>query len=106
MKNPLSDGEIRTIFVREPMNRLVSAWGYKIKNRGTGLNPDQKRLIRDVMKINNPSKDITIPFSAFAEWVAMGNAFSNQHWRPVYAQCPCSSFNFIGHLETMDDDFR
>ena len=58
------------------------------------------------MNIKSTRNNITIPFSAFAEWLAMGNAFTDEHWRPVYAQCPCSFYNFIGHIETMDDDIR
>ena len=47
-----------------------------------------------------------IEFADFVEWIAAGNANSDEHWAPISSSCsPCSSnVNFVGYLEHFSDD--
>ena len=76
--------DLRILFVREPMSRLVSAWKDRIarpENREYYYTRFTKKIIEKYLGVNPaPStqqeaadRGISVDFTSFAKWVADGN---------------------------------
>ena len=105
------------LFVREPMERLVSAY----KNKILGTQKDgyvqsaKEFILRTYRKLNNfkfsNTTDYKITFREFANYVTIRRSHHelgqlNQHWRPYTEVChPCViSYDYIGRYETLEED--
>ena len=94
------------IFVREPLQRLLSAY----KNKFIQL-PGYSAKIRQVIIQDlrphdfDPNGENYISFAEFIQYFS-NNISRNQHWRQFEDLChPCViDYDFIGHLETLEDD--
>ncbi|XP_037521905.1 carbohydrate sulfotransferase 14 [Rhipicephalus sanguineus] len=98
----------KVLFVRDPFERLVSAFEHK-----AGKPRDRERFFYDVCwdrilarnngsnnTITNSTRAITFP--QFVDYL-LGVLVSqwDEHWAPYYSRCePCLfRYNFVGHLE-------
>ena len=94
------------VFVREPLQRLLSA--YKDKLIKT---PRYSRALRKVIVQAFRPQDFEaegenyVSFSEFIRYFS-SNITRNQHWRQYEKLChPCLiNYDFIGHFETLEDD--
>lgn len=102
------------LFVRHPLERLVSAYQDKlVRNNTTYHNNVGKGIIRKYRKKPSPlslqmGHDVTFPeFVSYIidEWKDAKKPLDT-HWRPVVNLClPCvMRFDFIGKLETLNQD--
>ncbi|KAF0294577.1 Carbohydrate sulfotransferase 14 [Amphibalanus amphitrite] len=112
------------VFVRHPLERLVSGYRekYKAENRGRPfivrtavqiLAHEQNRSTEQVAEEGLPPQ---VTFEQFARWVADAPPFDpdvsyppealNAHWLPVQHHCqPCVvPYSFLGKFETMRED--
>ena len=93
-------------FVREPLERLLSAYKHKFIR-----NPNYTKKIRKIMvqalrpQDYEPQGKNVVSFSEFIQYFS-SNISRNQHWRQYEKIChPCViKYDFIGHFETMGDD--
>ena len=99
------------LFVREPLERLVSAYRDKILVGPTyGVNIDIVRKYRP-HEYNASIKRYHITFSEFVRYVlderAAGRVL-DRHWIPQNELCrPCQHhYDFIGHHETLHNDAK
>ena len=104
----------KVIFVREPLERILSAYRNKFVQKGNGY--FKKRFGRLVIKRyrKNPSeksleKGHDMKFSEFVDYILDPRTQRpgyNEHWNTYFDLCsPCHVlYNFIGKYETLDDD--
>ena len=93
-------------FVREPLQRLLSAYKHKFVRT-----PDHSKDIRKTMvqalrpQDYEPQGENFVSFSEFVQYFS-SNISRNQHWRQYEKIChPCAiNYDFIGRFETMGDD--
>ena len=102
------------LFVRNPFERLLSAYHNKLEQHYQSSKYFQSRFGRYIVKHyrQNASKysltrgdDVT--FKEFAAYlVAEEEGEFNEHWKPIYHLChPCLvSYDIIGKYETFDQD--
>ena len=94
------------VFVREPLQRLLSAY----KNKFIQI-PKYTKDIRKVIVQALRPQDFDqkgrnfISFSEFIQYFS-NNISRNQHWRQYEKLChPCViNYDFIGHFETLEED--
>jgi len=104
------------LFVRDPLERLLSAYKDKFSTYNKYTRYFQHRYGRAIIRKyrKNPS-DVSllhghdVTFSEFINYVIhLGNKTGefNPHWRQYSSLCfPCNiGYNFIGHMESMKDD--
>ncbi|KAH3819739.1 hypothetical protein DPMN_121482, partial [Dreissena polymorpha] len=104
----------KVIFVREPLERLLSAYRNKFLQNGNEYFKDRfgRKIIKQYR--NNASamsleKGHDVRFEEFVEYFVdpktQGQQY-NEHWAPFFDLChPCHmKYNFIGKYETLDDD--
>ena len=97
------------LFVREPFERLLSAYKSKflakneLYHRTFGREIIKKFRENATEHAKNSGDDVT--FLEFVKHVAFAEKYE-EHWRPYYQLCHACSvdYNFIGHLETIDED--
>ena len=101
------------MFVREPLERILSAYRNKFVNRLNQRYPLRyggKIISRYRKKPTNHSLlyGDDVRFSEFVQYLLhlKANSVFDVHWRPFYQIChPCwLRYNFIGKYETLDDD--
>ena len=93
-------------FVREPLERLLSAYKHKFIRT-----PDYTKEIRKIMvqalrpQDYEPEGENYVSFSEYIQYFS-SNISRNQHWRQYEKIChPCViNYDFIGHFETMGAD--
>jgi len=103
------------LFVREPFERLLSAYRDKFTRKTNVWKKYAKKVKRSVglrlgangSTIADDSGEIT--FQEFLTYLIDVNSKGgrlNEHWRHYDSLChPCSiNFDFIGHYETLEDD--
>uniref|UniRef100_A0A1A8BHB3 Carbohydrate sulfotransferase n=1 Tax=Nothobranchius kadleci TaxID=1051664 RepID=A0A1A8BHB3_NOTKA len=98
------------MFVREPMERLLSAY----RNKFGEIESYQKKYGVEIIKryrkghAKNPSvKGDDVTFGEFVHYLLDEDVERmNEHWMPVYNLCqPCAvSYNFIGSYENLEKD--
>ena len=104
----------KVIFVREPLERLLSAYRNKFTQKGGVY--FQERFGRKIIRLfrENPSVESLdhgddVTFREFVQFLldpdTEPNGF-NEHWAPMSSLChPCHiSYDFIGKYESLDDD--
>lgn len=102
------------LFVRNPFERLLSAYHNKLEQHYQSSKYFQSRIGRHIVKhyrkyaskesLTN-GDDVTFKeFSAYL--IAEEEGALNEHWRPIYNLChPCSiNYDIIGKYETFDQD--
>ena len=97
------------VFVREPFERLLSAYLDKF-NSG---NPDfhnnyGKEIVRRYRPGSRP-EDKNITFDEFVNYVInIGNGYWNEHWQTYDKLChPCAvHYDFIGRFENLEEEAR
>uniref|UniRef100_UPI0035901AE5 carbohydrate sulfotransferase 9-like n=1 Tax=Myxine glutinosa TaxID=7769 RepID=UPI0035901AE5 len=96
------------LFVREPFNRLVSAYRDKFEANNTLY---EKLIGRWIIKDfrENPSKDALatgkgVTFTEFVRFITYYTNHMDRHWFPMYKLCfPCDiHYDFIGKFESIN----
>ncbi|XP_074621882.1 carbohydrate sulfotransferase 14-like isoform X2 [Acropora palmata] len=97
------------MFVREPLERLTSAYKDKFVRNNTSFHKRYgRRIVKKVRK--NPPRglkgdDVTI--SEFFQYISESRMEEmNEHWMPYHMLCqPCAvSYDFIGSFENLESD--
>ncbi|XP_019630634.1 PREDICTED: carbohydrate sulfotransferase 10-like isoform X2 [Branchiostoma belcheri] len=120
---------IKFIVVRDPLERLASAWMNKfmdirgamrywfIEHYQSMLETITDDRSREKVAFSSEDVEMTylngtlkhIPFLAFIRAIAENQTrWMNPHWQPVYQLCsPCQvDWNYIAHTETLVEDFH
>jgi tetratricopeptide (TPR) repeat protein len=95
------------VFVRNPWNRLVSA--YLNKFMQTSPKPFTLEVIQSVYERQNltPDYERSITFKQFINYlVVTEDELLNGHWKPQYLFLGNNKFDFIGKFETLTQDFQ
>ena len=105
----------KVIFVREPLERLLSAFRDKFshgKNTSVAIRQHEAEAIK--LFRENPSQQPLedrhdLKFSAFVDYILYQKAHSQEfdkHWDEYFNLCsPCYiRYNFIGRYETLEED--
>lgn len=100
------------IFVREPFERLLSAYKDKFTRKNNVLKKYAKKIkrsVRERLGTNSTAGDAEIKFKEFITYlIDVNNKGSrlNEHWHHYDQLChPCEiNFDFIGHYETLEED--
>ena len=99
------------IIVRHPLIRLISAYNDKLQSKTPGYNPGNARLVvESVQGISLPEgakPDVKfIEFMQFLTDDRFAAINDNTHWKPIFeTNQPCDCyFDFIGHMETLNED--
>ncbi|KAM3920235.1 carbohydrate sulfotransferase 14 [Leptodactylus fuscus] len=95
------------LFVREPMERLLSAY----RNKFGEIKEYQQRygmeIVRRYRKNPAASKGDDVTFSEFLQYLQDEDVEKmNEHWMPIYNLCqPCAvPYDFIGSYERLQED--
>jgi hypothetical protein len=106
------ESALRFSFVRNPYDRLVSAWADKFQNKPLVPGDDIVGAYlrkQQAMNLALPKNaDQTLSFADFVHFVAAtADNPTDMHWRPQHdlLNLPGVSFDFIGRLETFSRDF-
>ncbi|CAH3041427.1 unnamed protein product [Porites lobata] len=99
------------LFVREPLERLLSAYNNKLVNNKWpwGIIQSYKTKILERYKQDEPSSnsfDQGLTFRKFIYYVSDVGFDANAHWRSYGPIChPCDiKYDFIGHFEDMPEE--
>ena len=103
------------MFVRDPFERLVSAYLDKFVRTNTF----QKTIGRDIIKLYRPdattealNEGSDVTFQEFVRYILDERTRTirpfNEHWRPLHQLCyPCYiKYDFIGKFETLHEDAK
>ncbi|XP_078343503.1 carbohydrate sulfotransferase 11-like [Oculina patagonica] len=94
------------VFVREPLQRLLSAYKDKFIKKPRASN-DIRRVIVQAFRPQDfePEGENFVSFSEFIQYFS-NNISRNRHWRQYEKLShPCViNYDFIGHFETMEED--
>ncbi|XP_044177025.1 carbohydrate sulfotransferase 14-like isoform X2 [Acropora millepora] len=97
------------MFVREPLERLTSAYKDKFVRNNTSFHKRYGRRIVKKLRKNPPvglkGDDVTI--SEFFQYITESRMEEmNEHWMPYHMLCqPCAvSYDFIGSFENLESD--
>lgn len=104
----------KVLFVREPLERLLSAFRNKFVDKGNTY--FKERFGRKIIKLyrENPTEEVlesgtSVTFFEFIQFLLDSRTEKsgfNEHWRPFFDLChPCHlHYNYIGKYETLDED--
>ena len=95
-------------FVREPFERLLSAYENKFVDRQWPL-PSLLHYEKEIVnsfKQQDPNSDENVTFTKFIYYVSGVGFDQNRHWNTYDTLChPCDiQYDFIGHFEDMPDE--
>ena len=93
-------------FVREPFERLLSAYKHKFIRTPDYTKNIRKNIVQALRPQEyDPQGENYVKFSEFIQYFS-SNISRNQHWRQYEKIChPCAiNYDFIGHFETMGAD--
>ena len=93
-------------FVREPLERLLSAYKHKFIQTPDYTEKIRKNIVQALRPQEyEPRGENYVSFSEFIQYFS-SNISRNQHWRQYEKIChPCAiNYDFIGHFETMGAD--
>lgn len=91
-------------FVRNPLDRLLSAFLDKVDNERSP--PHFRRLINT--RLGSRDADSSCDFPTFLNYLSIGGLHENAHWAPqVSVICyPIEKLDFVGRLENMEHDLN
>lgn len=104
----------KAMFVREPLERLISAYRDKML-RATDyyltVRSEVKRMFRPNVSVSSPEFARNVTFAEFVRyvlWEREHRAPVDVHWRPQYDVCrPCHiKYDYLGYYETMHNDAK
>jgi len=109
----LDDQYFKSIFVRHPFLRLISAF----KDKGEKSRSEEPyfyakywdKIMKDVRGDQNVNNNSVPVFREFVQLLLTTNPFQyDEHWAPYWTRCePCYvEYDFIGKLETSEEDFK
>ena len=98
------------LFVRDPMERVLSAYRDKfLKENKSFHRAFGRRIVKNyrrnaTQQALETGSDVT--FSEFANFVVDSHRFPDEHWSPFDKLChPCAvKYDFIGHYEELTED--
>ncbi|XP_041051202.1 carbohydrate sulfotransferase 14 [Carcharodon carcharias] len=97
------------LFVRDPMERLLSAY----RNKFGEIEAYQRRygmeIVRRYRKSVGQSKGDDVTFTEFLQYLVDEDVETmNEHWMPIYNLCqPCAvTYDYIGSYERLQSDAR
>lgn len=99
-------------FVREPFERLLSAYRDKFVGKTTHLYEEKgKKIVREVRSDASRMQDSSGGRPTFDEFTAYIERQSNSslwdmHWRPSHQTCyPCAiNYDYVGYFDTIKED--
>ena len=94
------------VFVREPLQRLLSAYKDRLIKHSHEYKLVQEEIVRALRPQDfNTQGNNFVSFPEFIQYYS-DNKTRDQHWRQYEKLChPCViNYDFIGHLETMEED--
>ena len=98
------DQFFKCAFVRNPLNRILSAYIDKIANPE---DPSKGGKPSKVKKRLGKSSGSPISFEDFIRYLECGGIHDDVHWTPQANLLPPVSYlNFIGHVENMEKDIE
>lgn len=102
------------LFVRHPMERMLSAYRNKLEQHYLSSKYFQARFGRHIVKNyrSNATKEALergddVTFTEFAAYLTSSeNNLINEHWKPIHKLChPCTiNYDIIGKYETLYQD--
>lgn len=101
----------KIIFVRDPFERILSAYRDKMFRNDSQSYINMARKIKDLKRKNDTSQDVNVKFLEFVQYLTDPDTFESsyeQHWAKYSHLCePCVvQYDFIGKFETMDADIK
>ena len=92
------------LFVRHPLDRLLSAYRGKIESHGVQRIEESVKAI-SVLHRKTYTSDVNITFSEFVDWL-LAKKDNDNHWKSFENTCyPCHvMYKYIGHVETLRED--
>ena len=107
LKNPQDLKLFKFVFVRNPWSRLVSAFLNKFSIANNHPNTMAAPVIRQIQKTNKTDYEL-ITFRQFIEYLHGHNNYSlyDDHWKPQYLFLKKQNFQFVGKIETFNNDFK
>jgi len=94
------------VFVREPLQRLLSAYKHKFIQTPSYTSKLRKEIVQALRPQDvEPNGENFVKFKEFIQYLS-NNMSRNQHWRQYGKLChPCViHYDFIGHTETLKED--
>ena len=102
-----NENYFKFVFVRNPWNRLVSA--YLNKFMQTSPMPFTREVVQSVYEQQNltPDYERSITFKQFIHYLVITeDKLLNEHWKPQYLFLGNNKFDFIGKFENLTQDFQ
>ena len=97
-------------FVREPFERLLSAYRDKFVGKTTSFYEGVgKKIVREVrgdsMRNNTSERPTFDEFTSYLDRLPDRSTW-DMHWRPAHQTCyPCAiNYNYVGYFETIKED--
>lgn len=103
------------IFVRHPLERLLSAYKNKFEQNYNSSKYFHNRFGRKIVKMFRANATVyslsngdDVTFAEFVAYVTSKNSVFNEHWMPIDRLCdPClMNYDFIGKYETLNVDAK
>ena len=99
------------IFIRDPLERIVSAYKNKFMGENSFLWSEIGKLIIRAYRIEpndtSLSSGLGVTFGEFVQYILDASVHSSdEHWKLISLLClPCSiKYDFVGHMDNMDSD--
>ncbi|XP_041359395.1 carbohydrate sulfotransferase 9-like [Gigantopelta aegis] len=101
------------MFVRDPFERIVSAYNDKFVRRNrfawSGVGKQIIKTYRQAPDKKSLKTGLGVKFHEFVHYIVDSSVYSfNEHWALMSMLClPCSiKYHFVGHMDSMDSDSR
>lgn len=99
-------------FVREPFERLLSAYRDKFVGETTHLYEEMGKKIVHEVRGDTPEMERSIgerpSFGEFTSYIdrLSNSSLSDMHWRPSHQTCyPCAiNYDYVGYFDTIKED--
>ena len=97
------------VFVREPFERLLSAYLEKFHSGDSAFHSNYGRQIIKKYRPGGNPEDKNVTFDEFVNYVInIGGGYWNEHWKTYDKLChPCGiHYDFIGRFENLEEEAR
>lgn len=95
------------VFVREPFERLLSAYLDKFLRGEPAFHHNYGKRIITLYRPGGNPEDKNVKFDEYLNYVLhIGDGYWNEHWQTYNNLCqPCGiSYDFIGHFENLEEE--